>query len=139
MNNENTKKEIENLRCPDCKSNVYIAGQHIKCTKCKRIFEVREGIPIFSNSGNKNDLIEMKNLVKQLESTPESEFSDVGMRFRLPNCKYSLSSHYSEEKIFRGFFRRFRDLSNLRILDLSCGVGREAHILLERGGGITFT
>jgi len=134
MNNGDIKKEIGNLRCPNCKSKVYIEGQHIKCTKCKRIFEVREGIPIFSNGGNKNDLIEMENLVKQIESTPESEFSGVGMRFRLPNRKYSLGSRYSEEKIFRGFFRRFPDLSNLRILDLSCGVGREAHILLERGG-----
>lgn len=45
-----SKDLLEILACPDDKSAVAEAtagGKYaLKCTKCKRVFEVREGIPI---------------------------------------------------------------------------------------------
>lgn len=44
------KDLLEILACPDDKAAVFevtVKGKYaLKCTKCQRIFEVREGIPI---------------------------------------------------------------------------------------------
>jgi uncharacterized protein YbaR (Trm112 family) len=44
------KKLLDILACPDCRGDIKysIKGkkESLKCLKCKRIFEVRDGIPI---------------------------------------------------------------------------------------------
>ena len=44
------KKLLEILACPDCKGDIKYSKkgrkESLKCAKCKRIFEVKKGIPI---------------------------------------------------------------------------------------------
>lgn len=127
------EEHVRYLRCPMCKSDIGLSHSTLVCTSCRHCFEIRNGIPIFSELGDEHDLAIIADFVKQLDALPESECPDVGKRFLLPNFKYSLAKRCSENKTFKGFFSRFSDLSHLRILDLSCGVGREAQILIEGG------
>ncbi len=40
------KKLLEILACPACKSEVILKNNKIVCTKCKRAYPIKEGIPI---------------------------------------------------------------------------------------------
>jgi hypothetical protein len=44
------KKLIEILACPDCRGDIKYQKtgrkESLRCVKCKRVFEVRDGIPI---------------------------------------------------------------------------------------------
>lgn len=44
------KKLLEILACPDCRGDIKYTKtgrkESLKCVKCKRVFEVRKGIPI---------------------------------------------------------------------------------------------
>lgn len=131
------EKYLENLRCPFCKSDLITNGSGLGCKNCTREYEIREEIAIFTEEGDKDDLEEMKSLTRQLESMPDSklnsEVTGIDAYFRLPCHKHNLGRSFSEKKSFEIFFSRFPDLSRLRILNVSCGVGLEAHILLEHG------
>jgi SAM-dependent methyltransferase len=123
----------ETFRCPACRAALRREGDRLACAGCGASYEVREEIPVFFEAGDEADLQEMAELVARLEAAPASDLPGVADHFRLPTRRHDLGRRTAEEKSFRGFFRRFPDLSRLRILDVSCGVGREAQILLERG------
>ena len=40
------KKLLEILACPVCKSDVILKDNKIVCTKCRRAYPIKEGIPI---------------------------------------------------------------------------------------------
>lgn len=40
------KKLLEILACPACKSEVILKNNKIVCTKCRRAYPIKEGIPI---------------------------------------------------------------------------------------------
>lgn len=124
---------IKVLRCPFCKEQIYFDRKKLHCRKCKKVFEVKEGISIMGGEDDKEDLIEMKKMVKKLQMIPESKFADISMHFWLPNRPYNLARRLSLEKSFRGFLSRFPRLSKLRILNLACGTGREVEYLLKKG------
>lgn len=125
--------ETDLFRCPACRASLRREGERLACTGCGASYEVRDEVPVFYEAGDAADLHEMAELVARLEKAPDSDFPEVAHHFRLPTRKHDLGRRAAEEKSFRGFSRRFPDLSGLRILDVSCGVGREAQILLERG------
>ncbi|PIU62933.1 hypothetical protein COS83_01525 [archaeon CG07_land_8_20_14_0_80_38_8] len=39
------KSLLKILACPDCKSGLKESGKNLKCTNCKRIFKISNGIP----------------------------------------------------------------------------------------------
>ena len=45
-----SKKLLEILACPDCRGGIIYQKKNrkesLKCKKCKRVFEVKKGIPI---------------------------------------------------------------------------------------------
>lgn len=121
------------LRCPACREQLRADADELRCAGCAATYETREGIPIFSEAGDTADLVEMAELVARLEARPDEAFPSLAHRFRLPTRRYDLGRARAEERSLRGFFFRFPRLAGLRILNVSCGVGREAQILLERG------
>ena len=80
-----------------------------------------------------DDLEEMAMLVGQLEEKVDTLPKGSPELFRLPNRPHHRGRVLSEDRSFRRFDTLHEDLSGLRILNVSCGVGREAHRLLERG------
>jgi len=40
------EKLLEILACPACKSEVILKNNKIVCTKCRRVYPIKEGIPI---------------------------------------------------------------------------------------------
>lgn len=41
------KKELlEILACPECKESVVLKDEKIVCTKCKRKYPIKDGIPV---------------------------------------------------------------------------------------------
>lgn len=41
-----TKELLDILACPACKAGVRLEGDRIVCTKCRRRYPVKDGIPI---------------------------------------------------------------------------------------------
>lgn len=119
--------------CPSCHGGLVDQDGALSCGDCGAIYSKRDGIPIFSEAGDPDDLAEMAELVEILEAKPEYAFSDLPEHFRLPNRPYHAGRAAAEQRSFRGFFDRCPELADLKILDISCGVGREAQILLSRG------
>lgn len=119
--------------CPACHGMLKTRESALCCASCGAQYPVREGIPVFTEDGDVRDLEEMQHLVERLESMDETAFPDPAARFRLPNRPFSLARHRTEKRAFDKFFRKYTDLDSLRILDISCGVGREAQMLLAAG------
>jgi len=40
------KELLEILACPVCKADVVLKKNKLQCTKCKRLYPIRNGIPI---------------------------------------------------------------------------------------------
>lgn len=53
------KKLLKILACPDCKGDILYQKkgkkESLKCKKCKRVFEVKSGIPIMLPKENKRE------------------------------------------------------------------------------------
>jgi len=93
---------------------------------------VKNGIPIYSQAGDEEDLAEMQELVDMLRSNSGSPTDRIDP-FRLPNRPNTFARRRGEERVLREFRRRFPRLGGMKILNISCGVGREAARLLEMG------
>jgi len=126
-------EKSENYCCPYCHKEMILKDGKLRCPGCNRNYPIRSGIPVFSEAGDAEDLQEMAHLVSILESRESAAVQDRSALFRLPNRPFSLGRQYTETKAFKGFFSRFSQLSGMRILDISCGVGREAHLLIKHG------
>ena len=124
---------LSQLCCTDCSSPLNEAESELRCLRCSRTFEVRGGIPVFSEAGDLQDLEEMRALIARLKTLSDDQFPHPSDHFRLPNRAYSRARRLSEEVTFSGFLSRFPSLRDKRILNISSGVGREANILLEQG------
>ncbi|MCQ6253390.1 Trm112 family protein [Methanocaldococcus sp.] len=40
------EKYIEIFQCPYCKGDIYLNKDKLICKKCKRVYEIIEGIPV---------------------------------------------------------------------------------------------
>jgi SAM-dependent methyltransferase len=123
---------LDDMVCPNCFVAITLEAECLSCTSCERNYLIDDGVPVFTERGDQKDLEEMQGLVEQIESNPERIVNDRDI-FRLPNRPNSAARLKSEEKSFRFFDKNISNLQNKRILNISCGIGREASILLEKG------
>lgn len=40
------KELLKILACPKCKSDLKLIKDSLKCVKCKKVYEIKDGIPI---------------------------------------------------------------------------------------------
>jgi len=123
---------MNNYVCPYCRVNINENAGSLSCPSCSRNFPVKDGIPVFFDMGQDNaDLLTVGRLINELRNTKFLP-GDTDGRFLLPDRVWDLSAIKSENKSF-GSFRRYFNPSELKILVVSAGAGREVNRLLKDG------
>ncbi|MEO1270976.1 MAG: hypothetical protein AAFX99_23045, partial [Myxococcota bacterium] len=122
------------LKCTTCGHNALDSTpDSLRCPSCGATAPLRSGIPIFTEDGDADDLHEMAELVEQLRHTPPQAFQQPADRFWLPNRPMHSARRTSLQVPFSGFRRRYPTLAGKRLLNVSCGAGRESSALLSLG------
>ena len=129
-------EKYTNLVCPGCHSDLVREATVLSCAECNRSYHTVNEVPVFFEDQSVNeDLREMSKLVALMERKIDGNFKEIAENFYLPNKKFSKAIQKTTTKSFRNLETFFPDLRNMRILNLSSGIGRDALFLVERGCG----
>ncbi len=131
-------------RCPRCgQGNLAPVDDppSLACRECGGHYQVASGVPQFcpealSEPSLEEDLGEMRDLVLRLRRETAELPPDHPQRFRLPHRRFGLARLLSEEREVQWLIRNLGDLSDAKVLNVSCGAGRDADILLRRAQDI---
>ena len=123
----------ESFVCPTCQSALTQSVECLRCDACDSNYELDRHIPIFTELGDAEDLEEMVELVALAKSQHQNSADRVREIFRLPNRPNNKARFRTEAKAFEFFDEKAPQPQNLKILNISCGIGREASLLIDRG------
>lgn len=121
------------LRCPVCYAGLVSTEIEFACRGCGRLFSFENGIAVLhSDVEHTADLQEMSRMVGEMESK-ENTFATRELFFRLPHRPHSFALQMSERKSMASVIEHISALPNPKILNVSCGLGREGQLLLDAG------
>lgn len=106
--------------CPACNSKLIVGGK-IKCSTCRTIFKIEDGIPLFFSPNNWQDSKDVTDIVVSFyEKTPFPNYDSIDSIFSL------------REKANKSIFSRLLDEQiphQARILEAGCGTGQLSNLL----------
>ena len=124
MSQTNFQNQINNhLCCAICKSNLRKIKNGLVCAKCKTLFKVKQGVPIFIDYN-----VLPKHTFNQIQFFEGEQ--------EHPTLENTSNIHYWKKRYVERFMDNFRVIKNKLILDCGTGIGYMAIELAKAGGKV---